>query len=78
MAHILHLQQTYRRTRRGVIPTIRAIIRAVAAEHTLAQRAAAKAASPRQSLAEVRAMYVPTCQSQQEGDAVAQGTKSVR
>lgn len=73
MAHIL--QQTVRRTRSGVVATIRAVMRAVGAEHTLAQRAAAKAESPRQSLAEVRAMYVPTGESQQEGDAVARNKR---
>ena len=60
MAHVLHLQQTYRRTLDGVRATIGAVLRAVTAEHTLALRAATKAASPRQSLAEVRAMYVPS------------------
>jgi hypothetical protein len=60
MAHVLHSQQTYRRTLGGARATIRAILRAVTAEHTLALRAATKAASPRQSLAEVRAMYVPS------------------
>ena len=60
MAHVLHLQQTYRRTLSGVRATIGAILRAVTAEHTLALRAATRAASPRQSLAEVRAMYVPS------------------
>jgi hypothetical protein len=58
MAHVLHLQQTYRRMLGGVRATIGAILGAVTAEHTLALRAATKAASPRQSLAEVRAMYV--------------------
>lgn len=76
MAHILHLKQTYRRTRSGVVATIRAIARAVAAEHTLAQRAAARAASPRQSLAEVRAMYVPKGEPQQDSNRVAQSTRS--
>ena len=60
MAHVLHLQQTYRLTLGGARATIRAILHAVTAEHTLALRAATKAASPRQSLAEVRAMYVPS------------------
>ena len=57
-AHVLHLQRTHRRTLGGVRAAIGAILRAVTAEHTLALRAATKAASPRQSLAEVRAMYV--------------------
>ena len=74
MAHILHLKKTYRRTRSGVVATIRAIARVVAAEHSLAQHAAAKAASPRRSLAEVRAMYVPTGESQQESEVVAKDT----
>ena len=74
MAHILHLKQTYRRTRSGVVATIRAIVRAAASEHTLALRAAARAASPRQSLADVRAMYLP---AQQEGSDAAPGTSSV-
>ena len=60
MAHVLHLQQTYRQTLGGVPTTIGAILRAVTAEHTLALRAATKAASPRQSLAEVRALYMPS------------------
>ena len=59
-AHVLHLQQTYRRTLGGVRATIGSILRAVTAEHTVALRAATKAASPRQSLAELRAMYVPS------------------
>ena len=76
MAHVLPLQQTYRRTLGGVRATIRAILRAVTAEHTLALRAATKAASPRQNLAEVRAMYVSPREPHQEADAVAQSTKS--
>ena len=60
MAHVLHLQQRYRRTLGGVRAAIGAILRAVTAEHTRALHAATKAASPRQSLAEVRAMYVPS------------------
>ena len=76
MAHALPLQQTYRRTLGGVRATIRAILRAVTAEHTLALRAATKAASPRQNLAEVRAMYVSPLTPHQEADAVAQNTKT--
>ena len=59
MANTFRLQQTSRWTLEGVGTSIRAIARAVAAEHTLALHAATKAASPRQSLAEVRAMCVP-------------------
>ena len=76
MADALHLQQAYRRTPGRVRAAIRAIFSAVTAEHTLALRAATKAASPRQSLAEVRAMYVPPLTPHQEADAVAQNTKT--
>lgn len=74
MAHVMRLQQTYRQALRGLGATIRAIVRAVASEHTLALRAAAKAALPGQSLAEVRGMYLPT---QQEGSDAAPSTPSV-
>ena len=76
MAHVLHLQQTYRRTLGGVRAAIRALLSAVTAEHTLALRAATKAALPRQSLAEVRAMYVSPLVPPQRDDAIAQSTKS--
>jgi hypothetical protein len=75
MSHVLHLQQARWRTLEAVGATIRAIVRAVSAEHALAQQAATKAALPRQSLAEVRAMYVSTREPQHEGDVVAQSTK---
>lgn len=68
MAHVLHSHPTHRRNLGGTIATIRAIVRAVTAEHTVALRAATKAASPRQSLPEVRAMYVSTRESQEGGD----------
>ena len=71
MANILHLQHTHRPILDGVSATIRAVARAVAAEHKLALRAATRAASPHQRLAEVRAMYVPSPDSPQESDAVA-------
>jgi len=76
MAHVLHLQQTDRRTIGGVRAAIRAILSAVTAEHTLALRAATKAALPRQSLAEVRAMYVSSLEPTQTDDASAQSAKS--
>ena len=60
MANTFRLQQTSRGTLEGVRASIHAVLLAVAAEHTRALRAATKAASPRQSLAEVRAMYVPS------------------
>ena len=71
MANILHLQHTRRAILEGVNATLRAVARAVAAEHTLALRAATMAASPHQRLAEVRAMYLPSPDSHHESDAVA-------
>jgi len=60
MANTFRLQQTSRWTLEGVLASIHAVLLAVTAEHTRALRAAKKAASPRKSLAEVRAMYVPS------------------
>jgi hypothetical protein len=59
---------------------IRAFLRAVAAEHTLALRAATKAASPRQNLAEVRAMYISPREPHQEAVILAQprGASKIR
>jgi hypothetical protein len=76
MADALQLQQTYRRIPGGVRAAIHAILSAVTAEHTLALRAATKAALPRQRLAEVRAMYVSPQEHRWEDDATAQSTKS--
>lgn len=76
MIQALTLPQTYRRNFTGFGAKIGAIVRAVAAEHTLALRAATKAASPRQSLVEVRAMYVPPSEPHQEGEVVARRAKS--
>ena len=70
MANILHLQHTHRPLLEGVNATIRAAARAVAAEYTLALRATTTAASPRQRLAKLRAMYVPLPDSDQGSDAV--------
>jgi NAD(P)H-dependent FMN reductase len=50
---------------RGFKP-IGAVIRAVTSEHSIALQAAAKAASPRLSMLEVRAMYVPACDPEQK------------
>lgn len=77
MGHTLNWKQTCPWTRSEVIGTIGAVMRAVTREHRLALQAAAKAVSPRQSLAEVRAMYVPMRESQQKSDVVAQ-SKEVR
>lgn len=68
MAHTLHLQHLPRQTLERVNATIRAVARAVAAEHTLALHAAAKAASPRRHLAEVRAIYVSSPAPNHESD----------
>ena len=76
MAHALHFQQTSQRTLGGVRAAIRAVLGAVTAEHTLALRAATRAASPRRSLAEVRAMYVPPLEPPQGDGAIARSTKS--
>lgn len=70
MAYALHLQHAYRRRLNGVHATICAILGAVRADHTLALRAATKAAMPRQSLKEVRAMYLSEAERPQQDDAV--------
>ena len=54
MAHTLRWKQTYLPTRNGAIATISAVARVIAEEQALALRAAEKAASPRQSVAELR------------------------
>ncbi len=66
MAHALRWKQTYLPTRNGAIATISAAARVIAEEQALALRAAEKAASPRQSVAELRAMYVEAAEPQQE------------
>lgn len=58
MDHILEPTQTHRRTLAAAIAAIRGIVRGLAAEQTLALRAAAKADASRQNLDEVRALYV--------------------
>ena len=63
MAHTLHLQHSPRQTLVRVNAMIGAIARAVVAERSLALRAATKAASPRQRLADVRAVYVRSLES---------------
>ena len=78
MAHVLHFQQTYRRALGDVRATIGAILRAVTAEHTRALHAATKAASPRQSLAEVRAMYVSSEPHQHGTEAGGSGARKTR
>ena len=71
MGHILHLQHSPRQILVRVNAMIGAIARAVVAERSLALRAATKAASPRQRLAEVRAMYVPSLNLDQQIDFFA-------
>lgn len=65
MAHILDLKHARWRSRSKGTAAIHAILRTVAAEHTLALRAATKAASPRRSVSEVRAMYVSSAAEDQ-------------
>jgi hypothetical protein len=63
---------------RGFKP-IGAVIRAVTSEHSVALQAAAKAASPRLSMLEVRAMYVSLSDSEQKpGKDVDSQAKAVR
>ena len=70
MAHTLRFKQTYRPIRGGAIEKIGAAARVLAEEQALALRAAEKAASPRQSVAELRAMYhLPAAEPQQEKDS---------
>jgi hypothetical protein len=75
MAHILQLQHSPRQTLDRVNARIGAIARALVAERSLALRAATKAASPRQRLAEVRAMYVPSLALDQQSDFVARADR---
>jgi hypothetical protein len=60
MAQTLNWLEPSPKTRKRVTRTIRTVLWALIHEHTLALQAATKAASPRRSLAEVRAMYLPT------------------
>ena len=78
MAHALRWKQTYLPTRTGAIATISAAARMIAEEQALALRAAEKAASSRQSVAELRAMYLPAGEPQQEKNTGEQTTKSGR
>jgi len=59
VARTLSLPPTSRQILERVPATVLAIARAVAADHALALRAAARATSPRRNLVEVRAMYLP-------------------
>lgn len=68
MANTLQLHPSARWTLNGFSAAMRAIVRTLAAEHTLALNAARKADLPRQRMAEVRAMYLPTSHPQQEGN----------
>ena len=71
VADVWRQRQTSRWTADRVYSVMRAIARAVAADHALALRAATKAeASPRRSLADVRAMYLPRPYSDRQSDEV--------
>jgi hypothetical protein len=77
VARTLSLPPTSRQVLERVAARILAIARAVAADHALALRAAAKAASPRRNLIEVRAMYLPHRPPTQNGvvaEAAARAT----
>jgi hypothetical protein len=63
-----HLPSTYRWSLGRFLSVIRAVTRAVAADHALAQAAAAKAESSRANLAEVRALYVTTPATRRQDD----------
>ena len=69
MAYTLRLKQSYRRNQGGMTDVVGTAVRSVVADHELALRAAEKAASPRKNLAEVRAMYVSTPETQADGSA---------
>ena len=69
MDHTLNLQQTYRQPRKEVGRRLRTIIQAMADEHARALYAATKAASPRETLAETRALYVPSGESASQDNA---------
>jgi hypothetical protein len=60
MAQTLDRLETNPKTRKRITRTIRTALWVVIHEQTLALQAAAKAVSPRRSLGEVRAMYLPT------------------
>ena len=75
MAHTLRLKQTYRPIRGGAIEKIGAAARVLAEEQALALRAAEKAALPRQNVAELRALYLPADEPQQEENAGEQTSK---
>ena len=56
-AQALNLPQAHRWDFAGLGARIRGIVRTLETEQTLALRASTKAASPRQNLTELRAMY---------------------
>ena len=66
MAYMMHWEQPHPRTHNRIVRAIGAVVRAVTSEHMLALQAATKATSPRQRLAEVRAMYVPVRVTEEE------------
>jgi len=78
MADTFQLHPSFRWRRDGVGASMRALVRAVADEHALALHAAGKAASPRQSLAELRALYLPADPPPQADEGAAQPTQSAR
>lgn len=68
VANRLHLRKPSRGSLDRILSAICAIVRAVAADHALAQRAAMEAALPRKNLAEMRAMCVTHTRYQQNNE----------
>ena len=77
MAHVPHLQQTYRWTLGGVRATIGAILRAVTAEHTGAARRQSGFASPEpgRSARHVRAIWSQHQHGTEPGESEARMTR---
>ncbi len=76
MARTLPRLQTPRQILNRIKANLRAIASAVAGEHARALHAAKKASSPRRSLAEVRAMYVPSGDEREISPKTTDGTPS--
>ena len=71
MPYVANPPQHYRPLGSGVCSALRGILRAMGDEHALALRAAAKAASPRTNLKQLRCMYVHVVELPQDGNALA-------
>ena len=81
LANTPRVRQTSRWPLSRILSMIRAVARALAAEHRLAQIAATKVESSRVNLTEVRALYVPPAATHRQNDAGSlrpDGTHSTR